>query len=352
MLKRVLFSLTLVLAAQPVIDACTTFCVRAGDAVLFGRNYDFEIGDGMVMVNPAGAEKKGYLEGGPSWRSKYGSVTFNQFGRGFPMGGLNQAGVVIELMWLDDTEYPARDQRSPLTVLEWIQYQLDTAASVADVIASDARVRIQGQTPLHYLVGDRSGGTATIEFLNGKLVTHKGADLPFTALANHSYAKSSAFVEARGRKPAGGSGSLERFSRAALALPAVASAGSTGSSQAAVDRAFAVLADVAQRSTRWSIVYEQSAGIVHWRTDRHQPRRFLRMADVKFDCAGDSLALDVHAPISGNARASMAPLTAAANHALVSRSTKTTSFTRQTPDAEIAADARYGFSATCVSGTR
>ena len=184
--------------------------------MLFGRNYDFEIGDGMVMVNPAGAEKKGYLEGGPSWRSKYGSVTFNQFGRGFPMGGLNQAGVVVELMWLDDTEYPARDQRSPLTVLEWIQYQLDTAASVADVIASDARVRIQGQTPLHYLVGDRSGGTATIEFLNGKLVAHKGPDLPFTALANHSYAKSSAFVEARGRKPAGGSGSLERFSRAAL----------------------------------------------------------------------------------------------------------------------------------------
>ena len=84
------------------------------------------------------------------------------------MGGLNQAGVVIELMWLDDTEYPARDQRSPLTVLEWIQYQLDTAASVADVIASDARVRIQGQTPLHYLVGDRSGGTATIEFLEWK----------------------------------------------------------------------------------------------------------------------------------------------------------------------------------------
>ena len=201
-------------------------------------------------------------------------------------------------------------------------------------------------------LGDRSGGTATIEFLNGKLVTHKGADLPFTALANDSYAKSSAFVEARGRRPAGGSGSLERFSRAALAMPAVASAGSTGSSQAAVDRAFAVLADVAQRSTRWSIVYEQSAGIVHWRTDRHQPRRFLRMADVKFDCAGDLLSLDVHAPISGDARTSMAPLTAAANLALVSRSTKSTSFTRQTPDAEIAADARYGSSATCAAGTR
>ena len=354
MVKRLLFSLTLVLAAQPVLDACTTFCVRAGIEVLFGRNYDFEIGDGMVMVNPAGADKKGYLEGGPSWHSKYGSVTFNQFGRGLPMGGLNQAGVVVELMWLDETQYPARDARSPLSVLEWIQYQLDTAASVADVLASDGRVRIQGRTPLHYLVSDRTGATATIEFLEGKLVSHKGADLPFTALANDSYAKSRSFVEGRGRKPAGGSGSLERFSRAALALPAVASAGSTKSSpegSAAVDRAFAVLADVGQRSTRWSIVYQQSTGIVHWRTDRHPARRFLRMADVSFDCGADAVAIDVHAPLAGNARPRMVPLTAAMNHALVAGSTKKTSFTRATPDAEIAADARYGVSAVCVGGT-
>ena len=355
MVKRVLFSLLVVLGGRPVLDACTTFCVRAGDQVLFGRNYDFEIGDGMVMVNAAGAGKKGFLDGGPSWRSKYGSVTFNQFGRGFPMGGLNQAGVVVELMWLDETQYPARDSRSPLTVLEWIQYQLDTAASVADVVASDARVRIQGRTPLHYLVSDRTGGTATIEFLDGKLVAHTGIDIPYTALANDSYARSKSFVEARGRKPAAGSGSLERFSRAALALPGVASAGSTGSSpggSAAVDRAFEILADVSQRSTRWSIVYEQSAGVIHWRTDRHQSRRFLRMADVKFDCTGDSLAVDVHARIAGDARPSMVPLTAAANLALVSGSTKKTSFTKRTPDAEIAADARYGFSGTCVGGTR
>jgi choloylglycine hydrolase len=355
MVKRVLFSLTLVVAVQPVLDACTTFCVRAGNQVLFGRNYDFEIGDGMVMVNPAGAEKRGYLQGGPSWRSTYGSVTFNQFGRGFPMGGLNQAGVVVELMWLNDTEYPAREARSPLTVLEWIQYQLDTAGSVADVIASDSRVRIQGRTPLHYLVSDRTGASATIEFLQGRLVTHRGAELPFTALANDTYAKSKAFVEARGRKAAGGSGSLERFSRAALALPHIASAGSTGSPQAgaaAIDRAFAVLADVAQGSTRWSIVYDQSAGVIHWRTDRQQPRRFLRMADVAFSCGSDPLAVDVHAPITGNARPHMASLTAAANHALVSGSTKKTSFTRATPETTIAADARYGFSGTCAHETK
>lgn len=53
-----------------------------------------------------------------------------------------------------------------------------------------------------------------------------------------------------------------------------------------------------------------------------------------------------------NARTHMVPLTAAANHALVRGSTKKTSFPRQTPDAEIAAGARYGFSAACPGGTR
>ena len=112
MLARVLLSIALVVAGRPLLEACTTFCVRAGDQVLFGRNYDFEIGDGMVMVNPRRRAEDGYLPGGPSWRSAHGSITFNQFGRGFPMGGMNEAGVVVELMWLDDTRYPEIDARA------------------------------------------------------------------------------------------------------------------------------------------------------------------------------------------------------------------------------------------------
>ena len=347
MLKRVLVAGMAILLVEGVLDACTTFCVRAGDRVLFARNYDFEHGDGFVMVNPAGAAKKGYMDGGPSWRSKYGSVTFNQFGRGFPMGGLNEAGVVVELMWLDDTEYPAADARGPLTVLEWIQYQLDTAGSVADVISSDARVRIQGRTPLHYLVSDKSGAVATIEFLRGKLTVHKEADLPYTALANDTYAKSRSFVEQRHDKPASGSGSLERFSRAALAIPDVAKAG-----RASVDRAFAVLADVAQRATRWSIVYDQTEGVIYWRTDRQASRRFLRMKDVSFACGSDAAAMDVHAPVSGDVHKLMTALTSDTNLALTRGSTRKTSFLRNTPEAEIAKDAAYGFSFACAAGTR
>ena len=75
---------------ESIVDACTTFCVKVGDTVIFGRNYDFEIGGGALIVNPRGLRKTGFLPRGPAWTSSYGSVTFNQFGRDFPMGGMNE----------------------------------------------------------------------------------------------------------------------------------------------------------------------------------------------------------------------------------------------------------------------
>ncbi|MDQ3169273.1 MAG: linear amide C-N hydrolase [Acidobacteriota bacterium] len=342
--SKFLLAAALTLACQPLLDACTTFCVRAGDRVLFGRNYDFEIGDGRVMVNAARLEKKGALDGGPSWRSRYGSVTFNQFGRGYPMGGINEAGVVVELMWLDETQYPAADARLPVSVLEWIQYQLDTAGSVADILASDARVRIQGQIPLHYLVSDATGAAATIEFLGGRLVARSGDTLPAAVLANETYASSLAFADARRGQTPGGSGSHERFARVAAALPDIAAAGG-----ASIERAFTALGDAAQRNTRWSIVYDQTARVIHWRTDEHDAVRFLRMASVDFSCVAAPLSLDVHAPVAGDARPHLTTLTLEANSELIAESSRKTSFTRGTSADEIASQARYGFSASCAS---
>jgi hypothetical protein len=57
MLPRFLSLAVLILAIQSALDACTTFCVRAGDRVIFGRNYDFEIGDGQLMVNAVGTQE-------------------------------------------------------------------------------------------------------------------------------------------------------------------------------------------------------------------------------------------------------------------------------------------------------
>ena len=96
-----------------------------------------------------------------TWISRYGSISFNQNGREFPYGGMNQAGLVIEQMMHEneDAKYPALDDRFGLAELQWIQYQLDVSASVADVIASDRTVRISftSVAPLHFLAADAGG---------------------------------------------------------------------------------------------------------------------------------------------------------------------------------------------------
>ena len=76
--------------------ACTTFCLKNKSEVLFGKNYDWTIGDGAVFVNRRGVSKWSSIQGerNPAkWTSKYGSVTFNQYGWESPSGGMNDPGV-------------------------------------------------------------------------------------------------------------------------------------------------------------------------------------------------------------------------------------------------------------------
>src|SRR5688572_225451 len=185
MKKLVSLSILLACCAQAA-NSCSTFFIHHNGQMMFGRNYDWVAGTGLLCTNHRGMSKTGFkVEDGEQvkWVSKYGSLTFNQYGKEFPTGGMNEKGLVVELMWLDETVYPKKDQRPALNVLQWVQYQLDNAATVAEVIASDKLVRITREgTPLHYLVADAGGNVATIEFLNGRMVTHSGSNLPMPVL--------------------------------------------------------------------------------------------------------------------------------------------------------------------------
>ena len=344
--------LLLVLAViEPKTSACTTFCFAEDGHLLFGRNYDFEIGNGLVLTNRRGMVKHGHTDPRAEWTSRYGSLTFNQFGRDFPMGGMNETGLVVELMWLDGTRYPTADDRPALGVLEWIQYQLDTAGTVGDVLASDARMRIEGSTPIHYLVADPTGHAATIEFLDGRLVAHTRDRLPVPVLTNSTYEESLGYLRSRNaaehRAPAFASGSLERFATAATLL-----AETPRPDRTAVERAFDVLAGVAQpRSTRWSIVYDQIDRTVHFRTDRHAARRSIRLAALDLSCVAPVRMLDVHARLEGDVTDRLVPYSAEVNRDLVWRSYRGTSFLRTVPEATLDAIARHPETSTCRTAT-
>lgn len=315
------------------IFGCTTFCLKNKSEVLFGKNYDWMIGDGAVFVNRRGVSKWSGIEGEKNpakWTSKYGSVTFNQYGSESPSGGMNEAGLVIELMWLDDTRYPQPDARPAIDVLEWIQFNLDTAATAADVIKNSEAVRIASRVNLHYLVNDKQGNAATIEFLNGKLVAHTGEKLAVAALANDTYERS---LNYSGMAPAAKSeSSLDRFTRAST--KALAFRESTKAEKEAVAYAFDVLADVAQKnSTQWSIVYDQKRGKIHFRTRKTPEIRSIDITAFDYSCAAPAKMFDINAQASGDVSHHFKPYTRAANRDLIERAFNGTDFLRSVPAA-------------------
>jgi len=181
--------------------SCSTFRIDHDNRFYFGRNYDWMVGDALLVVNKRGVKKTAYLssdyeEASPAvWTSKYGSVTFNQYGCGFPSDGINEAGLVVGGMLLPGTLYPATDSRPGITYSQWKQYQLDNHSTVDEVIASDSKIRILRYKYIttlggHFLVSDKSGKCAVIEFLEGKMVVYTGDTMPVMALTNSRYAES------------------------------------------------------------------------------------------------------------------------------------------------------------------
>jgi len=109
--------------------ACTTFCLDNDDELVVGKNFDWPIGDALIVVNKRNVSKTASLdpawigEQPASWTSKYGSVTFNPWGREFSFSGMNEAGLVISGMGLGSaTTYPAPDSRPAIDAMQWIQY--------------------------------------------------------------------------------------------------------------------------------------------------------------------------------------------------------------------------------------
>jgi len=320
------------LLATPALP-CTTFVSEGPNGPLFARSYDFEFGEALVVVNPRGLVRVSATADASAptparWTARFGSLTFNQFGVGFPTGGMNEKGLVVELMWLDGTQYPGPDPRPTVTTLEFIQYLLDQSATLDEALAAARSIRIAGRTPLHFLVSDSAGRTATVEFLAGELVVHQGKDLPVRALANDRYDRSLAAMESR-RPDASDRTSLARFARAAA----------QSQSRKTPAEAFDVLDSVAQPgATHWQIVYEMAPRTVQWRTAANGTLRTLALDAIGFDCKDGVRLLDVDAG-RGDMRAAFRPYDRAVDQSQLHTAYRKVSFFRGDAAKESAEDA-------------
>lgn len=283
--------------------ACSTMVLGLPERPIIAYSFDFAAtGAGFLFVSPTGATRRSIMDGPPAeWQVRYGSVTFNQIGPGMPTAGMNTAGLVVSLMWNNDVIYN-REGRAPIVnELEFIQLLLDSAGSVDEALEALQQVRILGMVPIHYLLADSFGNTATVTPTSTKLLVHTGDEMPVTALTNTNYAKLleriGAFEGFGGEKEIPSAetskdpNSFERFMAAAKATRRADPALTTV-------KAFDALVHVANSETRWQIVFDPLAQQIAFRIVDREDVHLIDMSRLDFGCLKHPLSAEL-SEISG-----------------------------------------------------
>jgi penicillin V acylase-like amidase (Ntn superfamily) len=171
-------------------EACTRVLWNSpGQSVIVGRTMDWpESTQPKLYVLPAGMARDGGKLGGftvvrdnpLAWTSKYGSLVAAAYDLG-AVDGVNEKGLAGHLLYLNSTDFGARDAARPgLQAGLWLQYALDNAASVSEALVILAPVQIVmveahgHKASVHLALEDASGDSAIIEYIAGKAVIHHG----------------------------------------------------------------------------------------------------------------------------------------------------------------------------------
>lgn len=178
---------------------CSSFVLKNGKTILLGKNFDWTFDKGYIIKNLRNTTKVAYFthNGTPaSWTSKYGSITFNQNGKEMPYGGMNEKGLVVEMLWLEDTGFNISEDKTYLNELEWIQYQLDNFQTVDEVISHIRDLKIYPiKGKIHYILADTQGKSVIIEYLDGKPEIYEKEANSCQAITNKSVIYSEKFIE-------------------------------------------------------------------------------------------------------------------------------------------------------------
>jgi choloylglycine hydrolase len=183
-LLPILLLTTLVIASSPAYSCTTVFANDKGSNKVVARTVDLYVSDTpMLVTHPRGTKHSGDAgENSLSWKSKYGNLVVTAFHTQTASDGINEKGLAAHLLYLAGTEYPAVDKTKPqISNGAWAQYVLDNYATVDEAIKGmkDLQItptKINNKTwPLHLALEDRTGDSAIIEFVQGKMKIYHGS---------------------------------------------------------------------------------------------------------------------------------------------------------------------------------
>jgi choloylglycine hydrolase len=246
--------------------------------------------------------------------------------------------------------YPAPDSRPSISILQWVQYQLDNYSTIAEVIESKSLIRIptpKSGVGTHYLVCEKSGECVAIEFIRGEMVYHTGKLLPVKAMTNSTYESSVAFWRQEGvTKLLRYNFSLSRFEKAAYMLTSL----KTRTIKSGVEKAFEILNEVKQHfyyRTQWSIVYDIKNNKVFFNTLENQNIRFVDLQTFDSSCSTEVKTLDINVMLQGDVSNKLVDYSRETNLDYISKAYLNTPFLRNVPKNIIEARALYPESTVC-----
>jgi hypothetical protein len=318
-----LSSLALCLAISrfvPRLNACSTFKFQKGGELIYAHNLD-QPGmrvTGIIYINKRGVFKTGrtfseiavgermsgfygarVVPSDLSWISRYGSVTFSPWGRDFPDGGVNEAGLYIWESGLADTNYSMDSRLPELMPSNWIQYVLDNCGRLEEALAAARGFRLAGMN-WHFFVADAQGRCAAVEYLDGEAVIHRGEDMPVPVLFNQTYEHD---LEALGcYKGFGGTYEPEledprvpRIAKAAMLLRDYDPA-----RHKPLDYAKSVLHHVGNKPYKWGILVDMVRKEIHFNSEVCQTWKHFSYGSVDFSSLGPAPTLNMDQPNGGD----------------------------------------------------
>ena len=297
--------LIMVVVQTQVVFPCSTFMLKGEGYHLYGHNLDSGSPvPGLVVINKRNITKESRtwkeLSTGKKddsisfqWTSRFGSVTFNPFGREFPDGGMNEAGLLVQEMSLSDTEFPAGEGKRKMFMMLWMQYVLDSFETVEQVIQSASEIVLDGWG-WHFFTADKHGSHASIEFIDGRVVVNSGQEMPFPLLCNSIYSN-----ELEGLKTYQGFGGtkpidaevpgIPRFVRGIYLLKHY----TPSQTQSPVEYGFRILENIALSDNKWKYVFDWSNRKVYYRTANNQKVRSLSFLELDFNGESPSRMIDI-----------------------------------------------------------
>jgi len=292
-------------------EPCSTFLLKKNEILLVGHNLDERAHvPGLVIINKRGLTKtavswasliSGKPEASPplTWKSKYASITINVFGRDFPDGGINEKGLFIGEMTLQESRFPVNPGLPGIFMSLWMQYVLDSFDNIDQVIESVSRLTIDGWG-WHFFTADSSGRTAAIEFLDGKVVVHQGENMPVPVLCNSQYEEE--LRNLRLYQGFGGDKSFSmdkqetsRFVQAAWMLDNYSS-----DEKVPVDYAFEILSQLERGGTQWSFVCDLKKQRVWFRSAASPKIKEISLEAFNPECAEPVKFIDLHSDLEGD----------------------------------------------------